>query len=109
MSNTYTWSVQSLDCLPLLEGQTNVVFNVHYRISGTDGTHTATVNATQPLTYNANESFIPFDSLTQDKVIEWVKSALGSDGITSVQTDLDNKISYLANPPIVTPPLPWSN
>jgi hypothetical protein len=31
--NTYTWSVDSIDCIPSLDGKNNVVSNVHWRVN----------------------------------------------------------------------------
>jgi hypothetical protein len=105
--NTYTWVVDSLDCIPLSDGQTNVVSCVHWRVNGTDGTHNATVYGTQPLTYTAGSPFTTYSALTKATVIGWVQAAMGSEQVASIQQNLDNQIANLANPPIVQPPLPW--
>jgi len=107
--NTYTWLVDALDCIPSQDGQTNVVFCVHWRVNGTDGTHNATVYGALPLTYTAGTPFTPYAGLTQETVIQWVQSAMGAEQVASIQTSLDNQIATLVNPPIVTPPLPWNN
>jgi hypothetical protein len=107
--NTYTWLIESLDCIPSLEGQTNVVSVVHWRVNGTDGTYNATVYGTQSLTYTAGSPFTAYSSLTKDTVIGWVQSAMGAEQVTVIQTNLDKQIADLANPPIITPNLPWSS
>lgn len=109
MANTYAWSIVSLDCIPSTEGQSNVVSLVHWQVNGTDGTNTATIYGTQLMTYKAGEPFTPYSSLTQNTVIGWVQSAMGSTQVASIQQNLDNQIANLANPPIVTPPLPWGS
>lgn len=109
--NTYNWVVESLDCVPSADGQANVVSNVHWRVYGTDGAtptpNTACVYGVQPLTYTAGSPFIAYSSLTKDTVIEWVQAAIGAEQVASIKQNLDNQIANLANPPIVTPPLPW--
>ena len=109
MTNTYTWLVESLDCTPSLDDKTNVVSCVHWRFNGTDGTHSATVYSTQPLTYEAGKQFTAYADLTKDTVIKWVQNALGAEQVASIQQNLDNQIANLANPPIVQPSLPWGN
>jgi len=109
MANTYTWVIDSLDCIPSLNGQTNVVSNVHWRVNGTDGTHNSTVYGTQLLTYTAGSPFTAYSALTKDTVIGWVQAAMGAERVALIQTTLDNLIANLANPPIVTPPLPWGS
>jgi hypothetical protein len=109
MSNTYTWLVDSLDCIPSQDGQTNVVSNVHWRVNGTDGTHNASVYGTQPLTYTAGSPFTAYSGLTESIVLGWLQSAMGDLGVSTIQSNLDNQIANLTNPPIITPALPWKN
>ena len=105
--NTYTWLVDSIDCIPSLEGQTNVVCNVHWRVNVTDETYNATTYGVQPLTYTTDSSFTEYAGLTLETVIGWVQTAMGSDQVTAIQTQLDKMIDNLVNPPIVSPKLPW--
>ena len=106
--NSYTWNITQLDCYPNAEGQTNLVFNVHWNVTASDGTYTANTYGVQPLIYVAGSPFIPFANLTQAEVIGWIQSAMGNEKITAIQTNLDNIILNLLNPPIVSPKLPWS-
>ena len=109
MANKYTWSVDSLDCIPSFDGQTNVVSVVHWRVIGTDGINKAIAYSTQSLTYTADVPFTAYESLTENTVIEWVHTAMGSEQVKTIQISLDNQLTDLENPPIVTPPLPWGN
>ena len=105
--NSYTWVIESLDCIPSIDGQNNVVSNVHWRVNGADGTYNVSVYGTQGLIYVPGNPFTAYDSLTEATVIGWVKEAMGADSIASLQKTLDNKIANLVNPPIITPFLPW--
>lgn len=107
--NIYSWLIESLDCIPLLDSQTNVVSVVHWRINGTDGTNNATIYGTQSLTYTTGNPFTAYSDLTKDTVIEWVKEAMGAEQVRAIKTNLDEQIAFLANPPIITPNLPWSS
>ena len=107
MTNTYTWLVDSLDCLPSADSQTNVVSCVHWRVNGTDGTYTTTVYGTQSLTYVAGTPFTNYSNLTLATVIEWLQTAMGTEQVTAIQSSLNSQLKTLANPPIITPPLPW--
>jgi ABC-type Fe3+ transport system permease subunit len=106
MSNTYTWLVESIDCYPQAEGQTDVAFNVHWRANSTDGTHNATIYSTCGVTYVAGSPFTPFAQLTQQQVLEWIWASAVDQ--TATQTALDTMIANQINPPVVTPKLPWS-
>lgn len=106
--NTYTWLIPQLECTPSVDGQTNVVSTVHWRINATDGTNTAEIYGTQSLTFDPENDFISYSDLTKNTVIKWVQKRIGADNIIKLQETLDKKLEALANPPIITPPLPWS-
>ena len=107
MTDKYTWVIAQLDCIPFIDGQSNVVSNVHWRVNANDSTHEATVYGTQALTFDAKNAFIAYDSLTKDTVVGWVQEAMGIDTVTRLQEALDKQLESLANPPVITPPLPW--
>ena len=109
MTNKYTWSVDSLTCFPSLNNENNVVNNVNWRVSATDGTYFVNAYGEQALSNKNSSNFIPYADLTETTVINWVKEALGADQVASIQTSLDNQIAALISPPIVTLPLPWAN
>ena len=108
MSNTYTWTIMHLQCLPTLEGKSNVVCSVGFSVSATDGVNTASVPNTLMMSYDENQNFIEYESLTSDTVLGWVRNALGVDGISSTEAKLDEILSKLANPPVITRSLPWA-
>jgi len=112
MSNLYIWVIEKLDCLPSADGQTDVVSNIHWRVTASDGLtpipNVATVYGVQPLTYTAGSPFTAYANLTESTVLGWLQTAMGSEQVASIQTNLDNQITNLVNPPIVTPPLPWN-
>jgi hypothetical protein len=106
MSATFTWSVTAMDCYPQADGQTDVVFTVHWTLSGTDGTYNGSVYSTCSVPAPEG-TFTPYDQLTQEQVLGWIW-ANGVDkqsAEAAVQQQIDNQI----NPPVVTPPLPWAN
>lgn len=105
----YTWKIEQLDCIPSADGQTNVVSTIHWRISATDGANDTAIYGTQALTFDAKNAFTAYSELTQDQVIGWAKESIGADAVISLQETLDKQLETLANPPIVTPPLPWVN
>lgn len=122
MSNIYSWEVSSLDCVPSLDGLNNVISAVHWRINAvsTQGIttevngqsittpYTATIYGVQQLTLGDKSQFIPYDSVTKDLVISWVKDAIGIDQVTALYAALDKQINNLITPPIVSPTLPWN-
>jgi hypothetical protein len=98
-----------MDCYPQVEGETDVVFTVHWQCNGTqeqdNKTYNGSVYSTCGVTYTAGTPYTPYADLTQDQVLGWIwASGVNKDATeAAVQQQIDNAI----NPPVVTPPLPW--
>ena len=103
---TFTWTVTQMDCYPQAEGQTDVVFTVHWTCAGTQDTYSSSVYSTCGVTYVAGTPYTPFADLTQDQVLGWIWTSGVDQSATeaAVQTQIDNQI----NPPVVQPALPWA-
>jgi hypothetical protein len=109
--STITWNISAMNCYPQAEGQTNVVFTVHWTCSGTqvqDGkTYNGSVYSTCGVTYTAESTYIPYANLTKEDVLGWIwASGVDKDATeAAVQQQIDTAI----NPPVITPQLPWQN
>jgi hypothetical protein len=108
MTVAYNWSVAQMDAYPTYENYTDVVFTVHWRLDGTDGEHTADVYGSVGLTLDPDAPFTPYADLTEAQVIGWVQDALGEEQVASYEASVTAQVAALANPPVVTPPLPWN-
>jgi hypothetical protein len=107
MANIYTWVIDSMDTVPFIQEQTNVVSCVHYHVNATDGTYNTTIYVDQPLQYVTGSSFTDYANLTENMVIKWVQEIMDTDAVTALQKTLDKQLESLANPPVVSLPLPW--
>ena len=103
--NTYTWTVTAMDVYPQADGQTDVVYNVHWTCAGTDGTYSSSVYATCSVPAPEG-TFTPYADLTQDQVLGWIWAGGVDKDATeaAVATGIENQV----NPPTLTPPLPWA-
>lgn len=108
MTITNTWAVIEMDCYPEEDGEMDVVFNVHWTLTGTDGTYTGYVYGTQSVSIDPDAPFTPYADLTQAQVIGWVKDAMGEEQVASLEANVAEQIANQVNPPVVTPALPWS-
>ena len=108
MSNQYSWVISQLECYPEHEGQTDVVFVIHWRRQATDGTHTADVYGSQSVTLDPSAPFTPYADLTEAMVIGWLEDAFGTEQLASQIAALDKQIEDLIDPPVIRPPLPWT-
>ena len=103
---TITWTVTAMDCYPQEGGETDVVFNVHWTCSGVQDTYSGSVYSTCSVPAPSGSAFIPYASLTQDTVLGWI----WANGVDKAATEaaVQQQINNQINPPVVTPPLPWS-
>ena len=105
MATTITWVIEQLDVKPSEASYTDVVITAHWRCNGADGNYTGTVYGTcgfnQP-----GDPFTPYDQLTQDQVLGWCWAS-GVDK-TATEANVEQQIQNQINPPVITPPLPWS-
>lgn len=109
MANTYTWVITAMDAYPQQEGQTDVVFTVHWTLNGTDGNgHNGSVYGTVGVTYTAGEPFTPYAQLTQAQVTGWVTAALGAEQVAAYETNIDQQIQQQIAPTSVNLLPPWS-
>jgi len=108
MANQYNWVISQLDAYPQHEGHTDVVFVIHWRRQATDGTHNADIYGSQAVTLDAEAPFTPYADLTFDQVVGWLEDAMGAETLAAQIVALDQQIENQINPPVVSPPLPWS-
>ena len=110
MAIGYTWDVSTVDTYPTKSGKSNVVHNVHWRLTATDNTNkdsngddwTATTYGTQAVSTDNLSSFINWSSLKASDVQGWVETAMGSDKVTDMKTRLDAEIAEKITPTSVT-------
>jgi hypothetical protein len=108
MTITNTWNVVQMDAYPEYEGETDVVFTVHWTLTGTDGTYAGSVYGSQGITLVEGATFTPYADLTEAQVIGWVQSAMGAEQVAAYEANVAQQIEDQIDPPVVTPPLPWS-
>lgn len=107
MATTYTWAVVQMDCYPEEDGEMDVVFNVHWTLTGTDGTYSGSVYGSQGVTVDAGAPFTPYADLTEAQVIGWVQDSMGEERVAALEANVAAQIAAQIDPPVVTPPLPW--
>jgi hypothetical protein len=107
MAVAITWIVSQMDCYPEKDGDTDVVFTVHWRCNGVEDNCSGTAYGSVAVTYVAGSPFTPYAELTQPQVIAWAKDALGAEQVATIEANVTAQIEAQKNPPVVTPPLPW--
>ena len=99
---TYNWNCKTVDVHPQEEEQTDVVYNVHWTVTGVDGDYSVTNIGTQVVPLIEGGTFIPFEDLTNEIVVVWTKEAIGQDEVGQIETSIASQIEALINPTSVT-------
>lgn len=97
--NTYTWKINAVDCYTSKDGLEKVAYNVHWTCTATDGQHTTSSIGVNSIGSPNPDNFIPFDQLTEEQVVEWVKASMD---VEQMQANLDKQIEDLVAPKVVT-------
>lgn len=108
MSMTYTWNFGPLECVPSLDGLSNVVKVVHWRYIGTDGVYSENRYGSVGLDNPETESFVQFEDLTESDIISWITPKLPV-SIEEMQQGIQSSIENQKNPPIVSKNPPWNS
>lgn len=108
MPITNTWAVVQMDAYPEYDGETDVVFTVHWTLTGTDGTYVGSVYGSVGVSLDEGATFTPYEDLTEAQVAGWVQDALGAEQVASYEANVAQQIADQIDPPVVTPPLPWA-
>ena len=105
MAITYTWNCTTVDTYPTKSDQTDVIFNVHWRLSGVDDTEDENVGDSYGVVSLDTEdlsTFTAFADITEADVIGWVEAALGEDQVAALKTSIDAQIAEKITPTVVT-------
>jgi len=113
MAISYEWNVGTVDTYPTKDSKSDVVHNVHWRLTATDDTNKETIDGvevnitsevygSQAVDTSDLSSFTAFADLTASDVQGWVETALGADKVTELKASLDAQIAEKVTPTSVT-------
>lgn len=109
MAITYTWNFPTFTCYPEKAGEKDVVFTIHWRLSGVDeDNHFAEVYGAVGVQWEEGTEFTPFNELTKETVQGWVEGALGEEQVTALKQSIVRQIDEQINPSRVDLPAPWT-
>jgi hypothetical protein len=105
----FNWIVTDL-YTETIEGKQDYVVIARYEVIGVDGQYTA--STTRVITFSTESvgSFVPYDQLTNEIVVGWIKGELEPSGVENIEASVQGQIDSQINPP-TTPqstPLPWT-
>jgi len=105
----YTWNCRTVDAYPQDGDYTDVVYNVHWIVTGTSDVidpegnpYSATSIGTQTLNTESITDFVPFEQLTNAEVVEWTKTTMGQEQVDNIESGIESQIDNLITPTSVT-------
>lgn len=120
MAITYDWIIERIEVIPELDGKTQVVSSVHWRLNGSEPDEAgrlddkerplvfkATVYDSLGVPFEPDYPFTPYDQLTKEQVVSWVQNILGPDQVAEYEAIIVATIQKQKTPDITAPPIPW--
>tara|TARA_R110002124_G_scaffold198196_2_gene365147 strand:- start:1752 stop:2087 length:336 start_codon:yes stop_codon:yes gene_type:complete len=98
----YDWNCRTVDARPLENGETDVVYNVHWVVTGVDGDYSSNAIGTQTVPLSEDGTFIPFEDLTNEIVVVWTQEAMGEEQVAGIEANIQSQIDALITPTSVT-------
>ena len=109
MATVFNWDCKTVDAYPLVGEDPDVVYNVHWIVTGVSdqldpqgNPYQARSIGTQALSTDDITDFIPFEDLTNEIVVEWTKGAMGEEEVVSIEASIQSQINLLITPASVT-------
>jgi len=106
---TYDWNCKTVDAYVEQNNEADVVYNVHWIVTGTSdvvdatgGFYSSTSIGTQTLDVSEITNFIPFDQVTNAEVVEWTQDAMGEEQVASIEAGIASQIESLIHPTTIT-------
>jgi len=93
----HTWTIAAMDYDISSGGKTNVVTQLHWRCTKTDGDHIGSNYGAVGLEA-PGESFVEWADITEATAIGWAKAAIGTDQVTAIEAAIDAQIAESKTP-----------
>lgn len=102
-----TFTTTIIAMYTLQQPDPNYVVEVLWKVTGVDGTYTASISPN--IVFDSSQAisqFIPYDQLTESTVIGWIPEQ----DISNAQACVQGQINSMITPPVSpqNTPLPWS-
>jgi len=103
MTTTFTWAIANLE----RHTADGIVYTVHYTVSAEDGVYSAGAYGSLGLEAPAEgHTPIPFASLTEEIVVDWVKDHFGPEKVAEIEAALQSQLDE-QHAPQKASGLPW--
>ena len=111
MPTSFSWNIKVMTVKPVEGSLTDVVIVVYWDRLGSRASNSVTYNASRSGMSNLGTpdpyNFTPYDQLTENQVIGWVETSLGTEQLALIDASIDKDIDNQINPPVEVLPPPW--
>ena len=107
----YNWNCKTVDAYVEKAGNSDVVYNVHWKLTGsefvpdsegndppTGRIYSSNHTGVQALDTSEITNFIPWDEVTEVEVEAWTKAAMGEEQVLLIETSIAAEIALLIAP-----------
>lgn len=91
MSVTFTMDISNAKSTDM-NGMNNIIKEVKFSFTGTDGVNTVTNFFPVNLDYPSAENFIEFENLTRDQIFQWVLDEVGETQINALKQGITSEL-----------------
>jgi len=109
MATIYTWDCKTVDVYPTEGTNTDVVYNVHWRLTGTsdqldpnDNPYSVTNIGTEMVSTDNITDFTPIEDVTNTEVTAWVETSMGPVQVADLKANIQSAIDLLITPTSIT-------
>jgi hypothetical protein len=102
MLSTSTWTITGTKAYDVVDGRQKQIYAISYTITGEKNGITGSMSDTCLVTYNPENEYIPYESLTEELLRQWVLCIMNKD---TEERILESKIDSQSSQTITG--LPW--
>jgi hypothetical protein len=104
MLDNSTWTITNTKAYDVVDGRQKQIYAISYTITGTKGGVTESMSDTCLVSYNPENEYVAYESLTEDILREWVLKTMNKEAEERIlEARIDAKASQLVTG------LPWGN
>lgn len=105
MSISYQWKIADLE----RESVDGYITKVFYEVTAVDCQFNSVIDGCVSLNQSeTRDNFVPFESLTEDLIVQWIKEQMGQEWVRDHELNLEKQIEVQRNPTSRFG-LPWLN
>jgi hypothetical protein len=105
MEITYKWDCTTVEVNYEQEGESNVVYLIHWSLDGVstetneDGNfHTVSIAGSKEIPLNPDTEFVAFEDLTNEILTNWTKEAFGEEEVAELYKSIEWQMDDIINP-----------